>query len=81
MLPYKLVTAALVGNVLLQSVAGLWLPYAAKEMVDRVLSPVGPLDPHRGRLALWLILSVAVVIFAMQALVYLFNRQIGRAHV
>jgi ABC-type multidrug transport system fused ATPase/permease subunit len=77
-LPYKLVTLGLVGNVVLQSAMALWLPFAAKEMVDRVLAPVGPVEPHRESLALWLILSVAAVYVATQALVYLFNRLMFR---
>jgi ABC-type multidrug transport system fused ATPase/permease subunit len=77
-LPHRLVTALLVGNVLLQAVLTFWLPYAAKEMVDRVLAPVGAVDPQRTRLALWLIVSVGLVIAANQALVYLFNRLMYR---
>jgi ABC-type multidrug transport system fused ATPase/permease subunit len=69
-LPHRLVCALLVANVVLQVILGFWLPYAAKEMVDRVLVPGVP----DLRLAAWLIISVLGVILATQGLSYLFNR-------
>ncbi len=77
-LPHRLVTAGLVGNVLLRVGLGFWLPYAAKEIVDRVLVPVGRPEPHREMLLFWLILSIAAVILATQGLLHLFNRLMYR---
>lgn len=77
-LPHRMVTAALVANVLLRAGLGLWLPYAAKEIVDRVLVPVGTPETGRVSLMLWLIFGIMLVIAASQALLYLFRRLMFR---
>jgi len=73
-LPHRWVCALLVGNVLVQTLLSFWLPYAAMEMVDRVLDAPAP----DLRLAVFLVVSVLAVIVANQGLVYLFNRLMFR---
>ena len=73
-LPHRWVCALLVANVLLQVGLGFWLPYAAKEMVDGVLTAKQP-DLH---LAVFLLVSVLLILFASQGLVQLFNRLMYR---
>lgn len=79
-LPFRLVCAMLIGNVVLQVSLGFWRPYSDKLMVDEVLIPAlaHGVNAPMLRLAFELILSVVFVIGAGQVLVYFFNRLMFR---
>ena len=69
-LPYRIVIALLLSNVLVRVTMGLWWPYASKTMVDRVLVTHSP----DWQIALFIIAVGFTIILVNNFLVYIFNR-------